>query len=145
MPKADVDWDQVAAALATKVGAITGVKSSTHRVPDGSPLLPGAIVLPPLLNMTETASTEAYTARFPIWLNFARPGETALALDFLYPFIKALFVAFRTGRELSGQVDTSRLLSAEVVDGREYGGNYLSIRAEAEVLVQVVVAGTRTA
>jgi hypothetical protein len=145
MPKPDVDWDQVAAALATKVGAIAGINSSTSLVPDGSPILPAAIVLPPVLSMIETASTEGYTARFPIWINFARPGDTATALAFLYPFIKALFTAFRTGRELGGQVDTSRLISSEPVDGREYGGNYLSIRAEAEVLVQVVVAGMRTA
>jgi hypothetical protein len=117
------DFLTIAAALATKGGAISNVRKATSEVPDDIAETPMLVVYPPNGDVSEPMSQEVVMSTFPATLYLPRPASTARALVSTYPFINSFLVAWRTGRTLglAGYVQDSWIQSWALDDFADMG------------------------
>lgn len=119
----------IAAAVAAKVRAISGIKESTHLVPDGLGSTPAFVVFPPEGDVSEPLSQELVEETYLGFLYLAIPADTGRTLAKVYAFIDRFLVAWRTGRTLgmAGTVQESFIRGWKLDELADYGGQYLGI------------------
>lgn len=134
----------IAAALATKWGAISGIRGATHLVPDGLTFTPFAVVFPPADGvLTEYMEQDFIESTFETLLYLEKPADTGRTLALVYPYLDSAVVAFRTGRTLGGLVQEAFLRGWTLDDLSDYEGRFLGIRFRVGVRTRENI--TRTA
>jgi hypothetical protein len=140
------EWEEpVAAAIATKLGAITGIKSTAVLGTDNLPTLPGAIVLPPSLDVTKRfGNYETWEANYPLVIVcpiLRTPSLTLAAMSSLASKVRvAWWTNVRLGLDSYVEDSYVKDLTPEIFD---LAGDELPAYM-GHVLVTVTESGLRT-
>ena len=86
----------IAAAVATKVGAVSGIRGSSPRDPDTIPVTPWAVVALPRITIS-AGSWETMDIEFPLRMYAARVSDGARVTQVAYDTFDDVMAALRTG------------------------------------------------
>lgn len=130
------DWHGIRAALATKLGAVSGVESASADSIDNAPSTPAVLITNvSTLDMTDRGAGYEYReADINGLLLVARTADTGTAMDTAEDLAEAITVAMRTGVQLgyTGIVQDSYVrliqLGGVTVGGIDYVGATMVFR-----------------